>query len=517
MTRPRRFAGAVPGIVRTSLVYSVGAVAGKAIGIVLLPIMTRLLSPDDFGRVDIATTFATTVAVLAGFQLDTAVTRVYFDLPEGVPRRRLLGTFLTLLAVTTVPLVLISVVFRQVLSSILFGSPGFGPLVVGAALLVIGSVYRIAALSIARTTGRASDYARISGGSLILSGVLAVAFLSIWQATAFSAVLAYALAFALTAVVGIFILRTDVLPGLSKANASILARFGFPLVPAALAAIAADLINRTVLLQAGGASEVAYLGVALRFASIATLVLAAFQLAWQPRAYAIFESGAGRRQIAAESSAFLVLLSALALAMSALIPEGIQLLAGRQYEAAGPATSFALIAALGSAGFVVGSMPSLLARDTRSIGIAMGIGVAIGVLANLVLAPRFGSTGTAAAMAAGQSVAFAVVVLLGRAAVRLPTRWAWLGVTMGTSSILMVLFTELAIPLPLRMLTVALFILALALIYRPRRLLLELLTLWRGGNAPAATESSSGAPLSEPAEPITGENLDGHVDAPRWD
>ena len=321
-------ANPIGGLVRTSVIYSIGAVAGKAFSIVLLPIMTRLLSSDDFGRVDIATTFATAIAVFAGFQLDTAVTRVYFDLPAGVQRQRLIGTFLILLAATTLPLVLLAIGFRDALSSILFGDPSFSPLIVAASLLVIGSVYRIAVLSIARTTGRASDYARLSGGSLILSGLLAVLLLSIWQADAFSAVVAYALAFAATAAAGLFILRRELIPSVSRANASTLLRFGLPLVPAVLAAIVADLVNRTVLLQEAGAAQVAFLGVALRFSSIAALAMAAFQLAWQPRAYAIFGTIPGRRQIAAEGSAFLVVLACLALAIGALAPEGLTLLAG---------------------------------------------------------------------------------------------------------------------------------------------------------------------------------------------
>jgi O-antigen/teichoic acid export membrane protein len=362
---------------------------------------------------------------------------------------------------------------------------------VGAALLIVGSVYRIAVLAIARTSGRASDYARLSGGSLILSGVLAVALLSVWQPTALSAVVAYAVAFTATAVVGLAILRAELTPSLSKVNASTLLRFGFPLLPAAVAAIGADLVNRTVLLQAAGASEVAYLGVALRFASIAALALAAFQLAWQPHAYAVFGTSSGRRQIAAEGSAFLLLLSAVLPAVGAVTPEGLALLAGQRYAVAGPATSFALVAVLASGGFLVASMSSLLARDARSVGIAMGVGVGVSVVANLVLAPRFGSGGTAAAMAAGQAIAFGTVGIRGRGAVQLPVRWLRVLLAMGTGSALTVVFGALSLPLPVRIFAVALFVVAVASTSGPGRLFDQLVSVVRGGTITREVPASS--------------------------
>ncbi len=486
--------GPMPGLIRTSLVFSVGAVAGKALGIVLLPILTRLLSPDDLGRVDVATTFAMAMTVLAGFQLDFAVTRVFFDLPAGAPRRQLLGTFLILLAATTVPVLLLVIVFRSVLSSVLFGSPGFDALIIASALLTVGSVYRIAVFAIARTTRRAPDYARLSGGSLILSGVLAVGLLSFWQATALSVVVAYALAFSATAFFGIAVLRKEIAAHWSDAHASTLLRFGFPLLPAAIAAIAADLANRTVLLQAAGASDVAYLGVALRFASISALVLAAFQLAWQPRAYAIFQTQSGRQQIAREGAAILVVLSLLSVAIAAVAPEGLTLLAGPQYRVAGPAASFGLIDVLASGGFLVASMPNLLARDARSVGIATGVGVGVAVLANLALASQFASAGTAAAIASGQAASFGVVAIRGRHAVRLPVPWTSVGVTMGAASVLAVMFTTLSMPLAVRILGVALFAVATALTNQPKNLLMQARAIASARNAARSETASYDAP-----------------------
>ena len=128
-------------------------------------------------------------------------------------------------------------------------------------------------------------------------------------------------------------------------------------------------------------------------------------------------------------------------------------------------------------------MPSLLARDTRSIGLAMGIGVGVGVVANLVLAPLYASTGTAAAMALGQGVAFGLVALLGRSGVSLPMRWTWVCAAIGTASVLVVLFTVLALPLAARILLVVVFVVAIVLIYRPRNVMAMLVPLVRSGRA----------------------------------
>jgi hypothetical protein len=73
--------------------------------------------------------------------------------------------------------------------------------------------------------------------------------------------------------------------------------------------------------------------------------------------------------------------------------------------------------------FTVAGMASALARTMGDLGLAAGVGVAVGLAANLVLARVAASGGTAAAMALGQSVAVVLAARQGQR--RLPVGFGW--------------------------------------------------------------------------------------------
>src|SRR3954451_5181285 len=88
---------------RDSLVFSLGAFAGKAAALVLLPILTRVLSTDDFGRLDVLSALTSALISVLLLGLDTAALRQFFDLDSDDERNDLVTTLLVLLVISTAP------------------------------------------------------------------------------------------------------------------------------------------------------------------------------------------------------------------------------------------------------------------------------------------------------------------------------------------------------------------------------------------------------------------------------
>jgi len=118
---------------------------------------------------------------------------------------------------------------------------------------------------------------------LLLAAALMVALLASWGGTAAVAALA---------------LRHSIGARPQLPDARRLLQLGLPLAPAIAATCIADFVNRAYLYRTAGAVAAGEFSVALRFGSVAALMVAGFQLAWQPRAYALGRGDAALRHIA---------------------------------------------------------------------------------------------------------------------------------------------------------------------------------------------------------------------------
>jgi O-antigen/teichoic acid export membrane protein len=211
--------------------------------------------------------------------------------------------------------------------------------------------------------------------------------------------------------------------------------------------LASDFVHRAILLSAGGAAEVAQLTVALRFASLEALLIAAFQLAWQPRVFAMGTTDLALRRIGVDARRFLALAAAASLGLGLVMPIAVPIVAGEPYRAAIGTVGWCLSATLLAAAYAMAATTSAIAKRPGDITRSTVAGIAISVATNLLLAPRFGSIGTGSALVIGQTVAVLVVFLGSRRALSLPGPWLNSVLVVVTTSIATIAWTAEELPL----------------------------------------------------------------------
>jgi len=79
-------------IVKNTFFYAVGELLPKVVSLLLLPVYTRFLTPEDYGIISYTQTIITFLAVLGTFALNTYVLRFYFIHKDENERRTLFGT-----------------------------------------------------------------------------------------------------------------------------------------------------------------------------------------------------------------------------------------------------------------------------------------------------------------------------------------------------------------------------------------------------------------------------------------
>ena len=387
--------------------FALGTIAGKAVALLSLPIFARLLTPAEFGRLDVLNALVSAGLATLLLGTDIAATRLYFD-GRDAERQRILSSWLVLVGAVVVPCAIALSLFASPISQSLFGNSDSALAVslVGVVLLV-GSIH-VVVLGVLRTTGRAQAYGLLEGAALLLNAALAIVLLLAWRHDAAAVMLALAASWGVAAVVGLVAVRRAIAAPPTTSAVGALLRLGLPLAPAVAAAFVGDFINRSLLLATAGADQAGFLSIAIRVASIGGLLVAAAQLAWQPLAYRMGDAPDALARLGDQGRRVLVSVATLVTVLCALTPETIALLGGGRYAPAGPATALCLVTVLLTGVYVVVSLPSAMAKATSDLGWSGMAGVATSLVVNTQLAPAMGASGTALAMLAGQTVAVTV-------------------------------------------------------------------------------------------------------------
>jgi O-antigen/teichoic acid export membrane protein len=445
-------AGGIVGLTRTSLMFGLGAVAGKIVGLVLLPILTRALPATAFGEMDVLLAVANAVTFILLLGLDVAALRLWFDQPDDGARRSLVTSWLAVAVGVALTVAIPVAATAPAISRLLFGRDDLAPAVVAVGVVIVAQSVQVVVLTVLRARGRAAWYAALSGGVLVLYGGGAVALLLTGHTDATAVVGAFAGAMVVSAVAGSVIVRRDLRGRFVPAAVRALLRLGLPLAPAVAAGLAAELLVRTTLLGSAGAEQVAYFTVANRFASVPALVVAAVQLAWLPRTYALGTSPMAVRRIRTEGIAIVGAIAALVLLVGLAGPEAVAVVAGEPYRAALPALGLALVGVLATGAYTIASIASAIERRTSDLGLATGAAAIVSVVVTLLLVGTLRSSGAAAGVAAGQLVAAVVVARLGIRRLDLQFPWARLALGLTAAGLIVVAVLAWSAPVAVRVL-----------------------------------------------------------------
>jgi len=73
-------------LLRHSAIYGVGSIIARVLGVLLLPLYTRYLSPSDYGQIETLVALSAVLTALVAQGMKSAFFRFYFDSAE--PERR---------------------------------------------------------------------------------------------------------------------------------------------------------------------------------------------------------------------------------------------------------------------------------------------------------------------------------------------------------------------------------------------------------------------------------------------
>ena len=388
-----------------SLIYGLSGVIARFLTIFLVPVYTRLFTPEDYGVLSLVGSSIAMVSIFVGLGLDNAAHRWFWDTEDELDRRTTIASW----------------AWCQLLVAFVFGLATFvaaGPL----ARSIVGRAdarlyFQIAAITLPlnvlgvvlnnwlRMHRRAWATTLYALGTTLLTILLTLLFVVALRWGLVGVYAAQAIGLAVGSVVAAIMLREWIAPGLfDRQRLRTMLRYAMPLIPAAVAYWVVGFADRYFVKAYTTTAEVGLYSVGSSLAGGVALVTGAFQQAWGPFAFSIHQQTDARRTYAAVFLVYLWFGGAISAALSLFAPEILRLLATARYAGASTvvgilAMSYVMIGLT----YIAATGPSI-AKRTGPTGVAMVSAAVLNVVLNVALVPIFGKVGSAIATLLAQSL-----------------------------------------------------------------------------------------------------------------
>lgn len=387
---------------RESVAYALGGALSKAVNLILLPVYTAAISPQEYGVLGTLLVLAAFAVPLATLGVGVSTGIVYFDRPDEAGRARVVWTAAALTLCTAGIAASVAFAAPEKVSALLFGTPAFAyPSALALISAAVSSVTQPLMLGI-QFRRLVSRYVWISAITAASAGVLGFVLVALFgrgltgvlEAQLASQLLLLGLA-AREALVA-RIPRTD-----WKAARDLL-RHGLPLVPSFFFLIILQQGNQFLLKDLRGLEELGVYIVGYNLGVVMSLVVAGFTTAWLPFFLSFSQDpSAGHEQLKRAMTYFVIGFGSLTLLFFAWARPVVGLLAASAFEQAHVVVGYCAAGYFLVGVFSVLLPPLYYAREVWAVTIVQGIGALAAVCLQIVLISRFGVLGAAIGLAGG--------------------------------------------------------------------------------------------------------------------
>lgn len=389
-----------------SLVYGLSGIIARFLSVWLVPIYTRLLSPQDYGTLSLVNATIAVITSFAALALDNSAYRWYWDTDDTDDRRRTIGSWLwcEIVVASLAGLVLWLLSDRVGVWTTQTASSGAYYRIL--AWYLPPFVLYVVAINWCRLQHRpwtAMWLTLIVSVTQIGLGLILV----VWFRRGVSGVfLAQVGSEIIGAAMAIVLMRGWLSPRwLSLPRLREMLKYALPLIPAAVAVWVVNSADRYFVQRFVSTTEVGLYSIGGSIAALVALVTGAFQQAWSPFSLSIHREPNAKRTYAMVLLAYSALTAIGVAALGLFSPYAIQLLATSRYLRA------AEVVGLLAFSYVLISMSSIvsiglsIAKTSHHSAMAITLAALATIGLNALLVPRYGMIGSAVATVIGQSIA----------------------------------------------------------------------------------------------------------------
>ncbi len=416
-------------LTKSSALYSLGSIATRVVGFLMIPIYTHYLSPQDYGTLELIEMITAVTAITFGLvAIGSGMTRIYHDYVDPAWQASVISTATIASAVIVTMASGAGVLAAPLLAGWAFdGAHHVGLLRLTFASLIGGTVLEVG-LGYYRIRDRAWRYVGFCFVHLVVTLTLNIVFIvglgwGLWG---------FVLSKLITGGVGCVYLTGSVLREVgirwNGEAARRMLRFSAPLILGGISLFVVHFANRFFVVSFRGLAWVGVFALAYKFGFlISDLIGGPFVRAWSAQVFSLTHHKGWERRVAEVFTALVFVVLAAWTGLSLFIPEIVTIMAAPEFHMA---SAFVPLIALGYSARTLGDFfADIILINKRSFTratISTGTAIASTVL-NVLLIPSFGVWGASWATFGTWLLFFVVTWWQARRDFHFPMRYRALG------------------------------------------------------------------------------------------
>ena len=382
---------------RFSLIYALGDLLTKGAQIVLLPFYISVLTQSEVGTLAVLTTLTLAMWHLTSLGLGFAIRRFYHDQPDQ-QQDQFVFTLWVARILAGLPILTMAIVVTWLGHS----STGTSiPLnLIWMALLtgfLRGGLNLIEAWMVIRE--QPVHYRTFTFLQFLSTTALIIYLITVVDLGVTGAILGELISLAAWTLISAVLLLRRSIPQLASVHWKDIITYCMPTLPHVFFMWGLSVIDRIMLdLHSVPLSDIGVYDTGYKLASFLSIVIMSMRAAWLPNYFKTARDEGANAKYVKMAMLFTSIVFFAGLAGVLFAPEGISLIsvfAKGQYGAAMPVFRIVVIGQMAFGFFVICNQPLFYDRKVLAIAAASGIGLAVNVLANLLLIPQLGIMGSA--------------------------------------------------------------------------------------------------------------------------
>lgn len=407
---------------KDSVIYGVSGVLARAVSVFLLPLYTRVLTPDDYGVTDILMVVASFVHVTIALEISQGFVRYFADSRTPAEKVGYASTAMIFTVGVYTLFTAIAWILAGPLSQWLFNRQALElPFMISMlSIWVYGIMY------LAQNQLRIEMRPGLLSISSLVATIVAIGttvFLVLEIRLGVLGVLYGQLAgYMVGAVLAVCFARPSYRLEFDSLKWREMIGFSLPFVPSSIAVISGLYVDRVALNEFASLSDVGIYGVGYRLASVVGLLMVAFQSSLGPLILTKYRQPEAPEELARIFRYFMAFLIAAFLGLSIFARDILTMLTPLGFHAAADVVPL-LVPAIALAGMASFAPGLILAKKTRYLSV-INIAVAgLNLACNYFLIRQFGIIGAALAGLLSSLIGFTTVMVLSQKFYPVPHRW----------------------------------------------------------------------------------------------
>lgn len=399
-------------LLRNTFIYGLGIVLTKSIGIILLPLLTRYLTPSDYGVIGILMMFSIFLSAVLSFGFGTSIGIVYFEKKTYEERLNVIFISFWILLWSSLLFFLVAIFFKEQISYTILGDRKFFYEVILAFLSTFFSIISMPLTLNIQFLEKASSF--VKGNSIValiglISNILLVIIFKRGLKGYFEA---YLITQITTFIIFTVLNRFNFKLKFDREIAKKLFKYGLPMVPSFFSLFILAQGNRYILRFLTDLSSVGIYTVGYNIGSITQMIVNSFQQAWTP----YFLSFTNKQEEAIEHFGeivkfFVIFIGFICLCFFIYSKTIASMFLPKTYIGVYKIIGLVSLSNLFLGLFFLFLPPMYFEKEVKSVSLIQAITAIISVLANFLLIYYFKEFGAAIAFCLGYFVMFALTCI----------------------------------------------------------------------------------------------------------